>query len=340
MKAIILAGGEGRRLRPLTDKLPKPMVPVMNRPMMSYLLRLLKRHGITEIGVTLGYRGEVIENYFKSGQDFGVNLTYFREEVPRGTAGSLQNAAGFLDQDFLVISGDAVTDINLTSALYFHSDKNALATLVLKELEYPLDYGVVVTEPGGRIRHIAEKPDWDQVRSDMVNTGIYIMKPEILSYIPQNTVYDFARDLFPCLLAQNQPLFGYVSKNYWCDIGDIAAYQRCHKDIFLGRVDLGFSQDSLQSGVLIGKDCQIAADAVIERFTVIGDHSTIGARASVKNSILWNGSQIPEDADLYRTVCCGQQSVYLPPLPESVKAKPEPEHNRFIGVINDDITPE
>lgn len=339
MKAIILAGGEGRRLRPLTDKLPGVMVPVMNQPMMVYLLRLLKNHGITDIGVALGYRSDSISDYFKDGESFGVRLTYFQEQDSRGTAGSIKAAADFLTEDFVVLCGNTVTDANLTSALYFHRDRGAMVTMILKESENPHHHDVAVTGTDGRIIHFAHRPDWNQVRSDMVNTGMYIMKPEILSFIPEDVSYDFSLDLFPLLLEKNLPLFGYVSNNYWCDIKDISAYRKCHKDIFLGHVKLGFSEEELSSGVFIGKDCNIADDAVIERYTVVGDNTSIGSGAMIRDSILWNGSSIPEHADLYRTVTCGSQMVYAPPevMKESL---PGGEKHYFSGIINDDITPE
>ncbi len=340
MKAIILASGEGRRLRPLTDKLPKPMIPVMNRPIMAHLLRHLKSHGITEIGVTLGYRGDMIEAYFKDGHDFGVELTYFRETVPCGTAGSLRNATGFLKDDFIVLSGDAITDVNITSAVYFHKDKNALATLVLKEVSNPHQASVATTEEDGRIFHLSARPEWDESKSNLVNTGIYIMHPDVLSYIPESTQFDFVQDLIPALLAKKMPLYGYRTENYWCDIGSIEAYQSCHKDVFLGKIDLNLPTSVLSAGVLIGEGCQIANDATIERFSVIGDHSFIGNRSSVKNSIVWSGSHLPADSELCRTICCGLKKVYLPPESEESKKQPNPKQNVFCGVINDDITPE
>ena len=339
MKAMILAGGEGKRLRPLTDKLPKPMVPIMNQPMMAYLLKLLKKHDITEIGIALGYCRDAVTNYFKNGEDFGVHLTYFNEDSPKGTAGCLTAAKDFLNEDFVVISGDAVTDLNLTSALYFHKDKNALATVILKESETPTHQTVMTTDENSRLIHVASEPDWNEVRSDTIATGMYIMKPEILSHIPQENQQDFIRDIIPKLIYQNLPVYGYVMENYWCDISDIIAYRHCHRDIFNGRVKLGIPEDILKSGILIGKNCNMAEDVHLGRYTVIGDNTVIEKGASVRDSILWSGSRIPEHADLYKTVTCGTDIIHAPQNEEDVSS-PEINRNRAEGRLNENITPE
>ncbi len=339
MKAIILAGGEGKRLRPLTDKLPKPMVPIMNQPLMAYLLRLLKKHDITEIGVTVGYYRDAVTNYFKTGEDFGVHLTYFFEDSPKGTAGCLTAATDFLNEDFVVICGDAVTDLNLTSALYFHKDKNALATLILKESETPTHHTVVTTDENSRIIHVAPEPDWDEVRSDTVATGMYIMKPDILTHISQNGQKDLIHDVLPELINQNLPVYGYVMSNYWRDISDITSYRHCHRDIFNGRVKLGIPEDILKSGILIGKNCKIADDVHLGRYTVVGDNSVIEKDASIRDSILWSGSQIPEHADLYRTVTCGAEIIHASKSDDD-PCFPEITHHRIEGRLNENITPE
>ena len=200
MKAIIMAGGEGSRLRPLTCTKPKPMVRLLDRPAIEYTIALLKKHQITELGITARYLpGEIME-YFGDGSEYGVSISYFIEETPLGTAGSVRNARSFLDGTFLVISGDAMTDIDLSDALDFHKKNSADATLVLKQVDVPLEYGVVVTEPDGRIARFIEKPTWGEVVSDMVNTGIYILEPEVFDHAPQEGAMDFACDLFPALL--------------------------------------------------------------------------------------------------------------------------------------------
>lgn len=340
MKAIILAGGEGRRLRPLTDKLPKPMLPVMNQPLIVHIFSLLKRHNITEIAICLGYKGEIIREYCKDGEDFGVTITYFQESEPLGTAGAIKKTASFLNEDCVVVSGDVLSDVNLTSAIHFHNQNDGLATLVLKETDSPLNYGVVVTDETGKIRHFYDHPDWDEVRSDTVSTGIYIMRPAILDFIPSGKHYDLTTDLIPALLSKNLPLYGYETSNYWCDIGDITAYRKCHRDAFRGKIDLGISENAQQSGVLIGKDCDIADNVRVERYSVIGNHTKIGAGATIKDSIMWSGSEIPENTDIFRTITCGSDQIHAEPEKTEKNALPFCSQNSFSGVLNDDITPE
>ena len=200
MKAIIMAGGEGTRLRPLTCDCPKPMIRLMNRPVMAYALALLRRHGVTQVAATLGYQPDAITDYFGEGGDFGVDLRYHTEKTPLGTAGVVRQAADFLDETFIVLSGDGVTDLDLTGAVAFHRRSGALATLVLKRADNPLDYGVVALDAAGRVRSFHEKPEWSDVVSDTVNTGIYILEPELLARIPADRPCDFGSELFPALV--------------------------------------------------------------------------------------------------------------------------------------------
>lgn len=219
MKAIIMAGGEGSRLRPLTCARPKPMMPVLNRPIMSYIVDLLKNNGFNDIGVTLQYKPGEIMDYFGDGEKYGVKMRYFLENKPLGTAGSVKNAEEFLDDTFIVISGDALTDFKLNQAVEFHREQGALATLVLTRVDCPLEYGVVITEEEGRIKRFLEKPGWGEVFSDTVNTGIYILEPEVLGYFEKGEFFDFSKDLFPLLLRKKKPLHGVILPGYWCDIG-------------------------------------------------------------------------------------------------------------------------
>jgi mannose-1-phosphate guanylyltransferase/phosphomannomutase len=215
MKSVIMAGGEGTRLRPLTCNIPKPMVPIVNKPVMEHIIELLRKHNLTDIAVTLQYLPNIIKNHFNDGREYDVNLKYYVEDKPMGTAGSVKNAEDFLDDTFIVISGDALTDIDLKKAIDFHFSKKSMATLVLKKVEIPLEYGVVVTDENGRITRFLEKPSWGEVFSDTVNTGIYILSPEVLKYYNKNEIFDFSKDLFPLLLKQDKPMYGYVSEDYW-----------------------------------------------------------------------------------------------------------------------------
>lgn len=324
MKGIIMAGGEGSRLRPLTCDLPKPMVPVMNRPVMTYSIELLKKYGITEIGATLQYLPQAIQGYFGDGSEYGVHLHYFIEESPLGTAGSVKNAGDFLDETFIVISGDALTDINLKRAVDFHKSHGSKATLVLKRVEVPLEYGVVVTDEDGRISRFLEKPNWGEVFSDTVNTGIYILEPEVLNYFEAGVKFDFSQDLFPMLQKDNQPMFGYISNEYWCDIGNAQTYLTAHYDMLSGRIHTPIPGHYLAEGIWTGEKVQIdegariegpcyighytriRKDAYIGPYSVIGAHCDIEPRASVKRSVLWNHVLLGRDAHVRGAAICNQ----------------------------------
>ncbi|MBQ8953262.1 MAG: NDP-sugar synthase, partial [Clostridia bacterium] len=262
MKAIIMAGGEGSRLRPLTCDLPKPMAPLLDRPVMAYALALLKRHGITDVGATLMYLPERIQSYFGDGSAFGAAMRYFVETAPLGTAGSMHLAADFLDETFAVLSGDGVTDCDLTAALAFHREKKALATLVLKRVENPLEYGVVIADGEGRVIRFVEKPGWGEVFSDTVNTGIYILEPQVLERIPRDRAFDFGRDLFPLLVERGEAVYAWTMSGYWCDIGDVAAYLKAHADAMDGRIDL--PMNAMPGGVLRMPGARVDRGAVLE----------------------------------------------------------------------------
>lgn len=236
MKAVIMAGGKGTRLRPLTCHLPKPMVPLIGKPCMAYTIDLLKKHGIYDIAITMQYKPEMIRDYFGDGRTFGVNMHYFQETTPLGTAGSVKNAQPFLDDTFIVISGDALTDVDLRQALNFHKQKGAKATLVLTRVSHPLEYGVVMTDDEGRIVKFLEKPSWGEVFSDTVNTGIYILEPELLERVPHGLTFDFSQQLFPALLEDDDALFGYISSGYWSDIGNLQQYRQTQFDMLDGKV--------------------------------------------------------------------------------------------------------
>ena len=321
MKAVIMAGGEGTRLRPLTCDLPKPMVPILNTPVMEHIVNLIKKHGIQDIIATLAYLPEKVTSHFGSGEDFGVNMNYFVEDTPLGTAGSVKNAADYLTEDFLVISGDALTDIDLSSAIKFHKENHSVATLVLKRVEVPLDYGVVATSKDGRIIKFLEKPSWGEVISDTANTGIYILSPKIFQYYG-NEKSDFAQDVFPKLLADKQPMFGYITNEYWCDIGDINAYSVANRDALYGIVKVEMPGFEFFKGVWLGKDCVIDEQVIlsprcvigngcviksgthISENTVIGNNVAIGENSSIKASILWDGARIASHAELRGALIC------------------------------------
>lgn len=323
MKAVIMAGGQGTRLRPLSCDLPKPMVPIMNRPMLEHIILLLRQHGITDIAVTLCYLPEVIQDYFSDGARWGVNLRYYLEETPLGTAGSVHNADDLLDETFLVISGDALTDFDLTRAAQFHRERRALATLLLTRVESPLEYGVVMTEPDGRIRQFYEKPSWSEVFSDTVNTGIYVLEPEIFKFFKKGRPFDFSKDLFPIFLREKEPLFGYVAEGYWSDIGNLEQYRQSHYDVLAGQVNIGLPGRKLGEKIwvgqgteiapgaqlygplVIGDHCRIEAGAILHPYTVVGNHSAIKAGATLKRTILWNNVLVEPQVELRGAVVGG-----------------------------------
>jgi mannose-1-phosphate guanylyltransferase/phosphomannomutase len=326
MKAVIMAGGEGTRLRPVTCGIPKPMVPVLNKPVMEYTIELLKKHNITDVAATLAYFPAVITDYFGDGGDFGVNLRYYIEHTPLGTGGSVKNAEDFLDGTFIIISGDALTDIDLDKAVEFHREKGSKATLVLKKVSIPLEYGVVITDESGRIISFMEKPSWGEVFSDTINTGIYILEPETLDYYKKGDNFDFSKDLFPKLLADGVPMYGYVTRDYWNDIGDLKVYKEVNFDILAGRVraDINYSKlregiwvgegtsipesCSLTAPVLIGSNCRLKDNTAIEA-SILGDHIELGEGTSVKKSILWKNSMFGRYVQCRGSVICSGARV-------------------------------
>ncbi|MDP2891787.1 MAG: nucleotidyltransferase family protein, partial [Bacillota bacterium] len=211
MKAVVMAGGEGTRLRPLTCSVPKPMVPLLNAPLMEYSIGLLKAHGIVEIFVTLHYLPNMVSEYFMDGSRFGVMMEYLIEKKPMGTAGSVKQAHQHLKDTFIVISGDALTDIDLSAAAESHRKNGAVATLVLKREPMPPEYGVVITDEAGRVKRFLEKPAWGEVFSDTVNTGIYILEPEVLSVFSAVETKDLSKEVFASLLKKGAPVYGYIA---------------------------------------------------------------------------------------------------------------------------------
>src|SRR5271169_1668086 len=275
MKAVIMAGGEGTRLRPQTSNLPKPMLPLVGRPMMEHIVSLLQRHGITDIVVTVAFLPNAIRSYFGDGSELGVRMSYATEESPLGTAGSVRNAREQLTERFLVISGDVLTDIDLSAVIAFHEEKSALATIALASVENPLEFGIVIAHEDGSIERFLEKPGWGQVFSDTINTGIYVLEPEIFEQIPEGRPVDFSSEVFPAVLNAGDPLFGYVASGYWEDVGTTAAYLKAHEDILDGRVQLEIGGFELRPGVWLGKGSSIDPGARVEGPAFIGENCTV-----------------------------------------------------------------
>lgn len=327
MKGVIMAGGKGTRLRPLTCNVPKPMVPLIEKPVMQYSIELLKKHGITDIAVTVQYLPDTIRDYFGDGSNFGVNLTYFEETTPLGTAGSVKQAESFLDEPFIVVSGDALTDFDLQAGIDFHQQKEGLVTIFMKQVECPLEFGVIMTDDRGRIVRFLEKPSWSEVFSDTVNTGIYIMEPSVFSYIKEHTVTDFSKDVFPQLLAENAGMYGYAADGYWSDIGNLKQYRQAHFDLLNGEIEAAIQGNEAEPGIWLGDNVTIEDGARIEGplavgsntiiragaylgpQTVVGASTTVSHRASLKRSVLWSGAYIGDDAELRGVTLCQDVTV-------------------------------
>ena len=294
---------------------------------MEYCVDLLVKHGVRDIGITLQYMPEAIREHFGSGADRGVNFQYFVEETPLGTAGSVKNAGSFLDETFVVVSGDALTDLDLTSAFDFHRRNKALATLVLTRVECPLEYGVVITDREGNITQFLEKPAWGEVFSDTVNTGIYILEPEVLEYFEPNRKFDFSQDLFPLLLRNSKPLFGVAIPGYWCDIGNITQYLESQRDALAGRVKINMFGEEVEPGVwvgqnvninssatvtgpvLIGDNCRIGSGVKLEPYSVLGQGTILGNNSSIKRSIIWDNCFVGPNSAIRGAVLCSRVKV-------------------------------
>jgi len=303
MKAVIMAGGEGTRLRPLTSNSPKPMMPLVNRPMMEHIVTLLRRHGFDEIVVTVAYMANAIRNYFGDGSEFGVRMVYAAEETPLGTAGSVRNAMDELSETFLVISGDVLTDIDLTKIVDSHREREAMATIGLVAVENPLEFGIVITREDGSIERFLEKPTWGQVFTDTINTGVYVLEPAVFDYIEADTAVDFSSDVFPRLLADRRPIYGALAEGYWEDVGTLDAYVRAHKDILDGKVSVDIGGFQMAPGVWLGEGTDVHPAAQIDGPAIIGDNCSIDAGTHVGEYVAVNtGVRIGRDCDLERTV--------------------------------------
>ena len=328
MKAVVMAGGEGSRLRPLTANRPKPLVPICNCPIMEHILTLLKRHGITDVVATVHYLSEEIESYFGDGRDFGVALKYSLERSPLGTAGSVKNAEAQLkDGTFLIISGDALTDCDISKAVAFHKQNKSMATLVLFRVDSPLEFGVVITDDEHRVVRFLEKPSWSEVFSDTVNTGIYILEPEVLELMESGRNYDWSADIFPQMLEKGLPVYGYVMDEYWCDVGSFEQYREAQEHLLAGQVELPIPGNAEKPGVyigrntqvnreaelippvVIGRNCKIKQGAKIGPYTSIGDNVVIEEEAVVDRSVVWDSSYIGPGVQVHSATVCSRATI-------------------------------
>jgi mannose-1-phosphate guanylyltransferase / phosphomannomutase len=312
MKAVIMAGGFGTRIQPLTSSAPKPMIPLANRPIMLHIVELLKKHGITDLVMLLYHQPDVIKNFFRDGTDFGVSIEYVTPLQDMGTAGAVKCAEKLLPERFLVISGDLLTDFNLKKIIDFHADHGAMATITLTSVKDPLQFGVVITDREKRITQFLEKPGWGEVISDTINTGIYVLEPEIFRYIPAEENFDFSHDLFPLMLENKDPLFGYPVKGYWRDIGNTDSYREAHHDIFHGKINIRIDEEKQD---LLGKDVRLGADVrlddlkALEGTVILGENSQIIGSARIKDSVVGRNCTIEDGVRLFR--CVVWDNVYI-----------------------------
>src|SRR6266508_667192 len=324
MKSVIMAGGEGTRLRPLTANQPKPMLPLGNRPMMEHIVRHVHNHGFKDIVVTVQFLASQVRNYFGDGSDMGVDLTYATETTPLGTAGSVRNAAEQLHDTFLVISGDALTDVDLGELVAFHRRSGAMGTVALKHMDNPLEFGIVITREDGRIERFLEKPHWGQVFSDTINTGIYVLEPEVFDHIPDGPS-DFAGDIFPKLLELGAPLYGFVVDGYWEDVGNLEAYQKAHQDILDGRVKVDIGGFEVRPGVWLGEGAEVDPDARLDGPVLIGDFAKVERDVHLREySVIGSGVVVKSGAFLHRAIV--HDNAYI--------------EQGVSGLANVDVTPE
>ena len=310
MKAVVMAGGEGTRLRPLTSNQPKPMVPIVGKPCMEHILELLREHGLTDVIVTVAFLPQAIRGYFGTGESLGMEIGYSVEESPLGTAGSVRHAARQLDETFLVISGDALCDVDLGALLAFHREQKAAVTIGLKAVDNPLEFGIVVTDEEGRVERFLEKPSWSQVFSDTINTGIYVLEPEVLRHVPTDCAYDFSKELFPLLLEMGRPIYGYSMEGYWQDIGNLDQYRQANFDALEGNVRLNIPGIRLRGNIWLGEGvelddldqvegpgylgnyCRVAQSARVGPHTVLSNSVTLRERTRVERSVIDAGTHI------------------------------------------------
>lgn len=320
MKAMILAAGVGSRLDPLTRNLPKPLVPIINKPVMAHIVELLAQHGFIEIMVNLHYHGDQIRDYFGDGSRWGVKIEYSEEDRLWGDAGSVKRCEDFFDSPFLVIGGDDLADIDLRKLMKHHNEHKSLCTIALSLVDDPSEYGIVLINERGKITRFLEKPKGEIIFSNMANTGIYLFEPEIFEMIPKGVSYGFGHDVFPQLLEQKRRFYGYLTADYWRDVGSLKQYRETHRDALQGRVNIKFPMPEVKKyvwmgdnveihpsaeigyPVVIGNNCRINAHAKVLENTVMADNCVVEADAVVRDSIMWEGARVMQHTMLERCV--------------------------------------
>ncbi|MFQ3549750.1 MAG: NDP-sugar synthase [Armatimonadota bacterium] len=321
MKAMILAAGVGSRLDPLTRNIPKPMVPIVNKPVMEHIIEKLKANGIENIMVNLHYLGDQIKSYFGDGKNWGVKIQYSQEDRLWGDAGSVKRCESFFDEDtFLVVGGDDLADLDFQRLIRYHKDKKAVGTIALSLVDDPTEYGIALLNERGKITRFLEKPKGELMFSNTANTGVYVFNKSVFDLIPKNVQYGFGKDLLPKLLEQKLGLYGYLTSSYWKDVGSLRQYQEAHRDALNGLYDMKFSVEEVKKyvwkgenveidptaeigyPVVIGNNCRIEKGAKLLEYSVLGDNCVIEEGSVVKQSILWPGAVVMQNTMLERCV--------------------------------------
>jgi mannose-1-phosphate guanylyltransferase len=313
MQALILAGGKGTRLRPLTVYTPKPIVPICNRPFLLYQIDTLRRAGIIDITLSLSYQPNKIEQLLGDGSDYGVKLKYTVEPQPMGTAGAYKFAEELIREPTVVFNGDILTDLDLKAVIREHNERKATATVVLTPVENPRDYGLVETERDGRIRRFLEKPKEEEITCNTINAGTYILEPKVLDFIPAGENHSFEYGLFPELLRREEAFYAHIPpRTYWIDIGTPQRYLQVHQDLLankVGRIHIKDRRGDFDSATaaeidelsIVGDDCQIKPGAQIIN-SVLGQGSFVEERARVENSVIWPHTRIGTTAEVIDAV--------------------------------------
>ena len=311
MRAMVLAAGVGSRLEPLTTQIPKPLVPVANRPVLEHIFALLRKHQITDVISNLHYMSEQIESYFGDGSAFGINLTFRTEKQLTGDAGGVRVCKEFFQgETFIVLMGDLITDADLTRIVSEHKSKKALATIAIKQVDDVSQFGVALTDKNGFITGFQEKPKPEEALSNYASTGIYILEPEIFNHIPQAETYGFGRQLFPSLVKAGLPVLGSIIDDcYWSDVGTIDQYRLSNFDAVHGRINIeipatGATGPGVQINgkLLLGQHCSIAPGVTIDGTVVVGDNCRIAEGTRIKDSVLWSDTQVGRDSQLKNCV--------------------------------------
>jgi len=330
MKAVVMAGGFGTRIQPLTHSMPKPMLPILNKPMMEHTMMMLRDLGITEFIVLLYFKPEIIQDYFKDGSDFEIKITYITPNHDYGTAGALKLAKEYIGEDnFIIISGDLVTNFDFKKIFNYHEKKKSKLTITLTSVENPLEFGVVIANKDGKIEKFLEKPSWGEVFSDTINTGIYVIEPEILDYIPEHENFDFSKDLFPLLMAKGIDIMAYNAEGYWRDVGNPESYRDVYEDMLNNKITLTLDGQKEQypdgrlftktkneldksieiiGTVVLGENVSIAKGVKLNN-VVIGNNVTIAKDCKIRNTVIWNDVNIKNHVVLDGCVICNHNEI-------------------------------